>query len=89
MKSIATTVAACALALSAAGARAHGDVKCTPATPKAEWRSHADLAKKLTDEGWVIRQMKTTSTCYEVYAKDPKGKRIEAFFHPKTFERVE
>ncbi len=51
--------------------------------------SHNDLYKKLTDEGWVIRQMKEATSCYEVYAKDPKGKRVEAFFHPKTFERVE
>jgi hypothetical protein len=76
------------LALSAGGAWAHGDVKC-PVHPKEEWRSHEELAKKLTQEGWVIRRMEKTATCYEVYAKDPQGKRIEAFFDPKTFERVD
>jgi hypothetical protein len=89
MKSIATLLAGCVLASSATAAWAHGDVTCEPKVPKAEWRSHNDLHKKLTDEGWVIRQMKQATTCYEVYAKDPKGKRVEAFFHPKTFERVE
>jgi hypothetical protein len=83
------TAAAAVLLLTTGLAWAHGDVKCDPPTPKAEWRPHSELAKKLTDEGWVIRQMKTTPSCYEVYAKTPDGKRVEAFFHPKTFERVE
>ena len=76
-----------ALALAGPSAMAHGDVK-RPVVPKAEWRPHAELEKKLAAEGWVIRRIVATDTCYEVYAKDPNGKRIEAFFHPKTLERV-
>ena len=76
------------LLLATGAAFAHGDVKC-PAYPKAEWRPHTELADKLTKEGWVIRRMEKTDTCYEVYAKTPEGKRVEAFFDPKTFERVE
>lgn len=68
--------------------QAHGDVKCAP-VPKAEWRPHTELERKLTADGWVVRRMVATDSCYEVYAKDPQGKRIEAFFHPKTFERVD
>ena len=26
----------------------------------------------------------STDSCYEVYAKTPDGKRVEAFFDPKT-----
>ena len=76
------------LAFAAGIASAHGDVKC-PAHPKSEWKPHTELEKKLTREGWVVRRMEVTPTCYEVYAKDPQGKRIEAFFDPVTFERVE
>ena len=76
------------LALAAGTASAHGDVKCTT-KPKSEWKSHAELAEKLKKEGWVIRRMEVTNSCYEVYAKDPKGKRVEAFFDPVTFARVE
>ncbi|WP_228895756.1 PepSY domain-containing protein [Pseudoduganella aquatica] len=76
------------LALATSGAWAHGDVKCTKA-PKTEWKSHEELAQKLTKEGWQIRRMEATTSCYEVYAKDPKGKRVEAFFDPVTFARVE
>ena len=76
------------MALAAGSAQAHGDIKC-PAHPKAEWKPHAELQQKLKKEGWVIRRVEKTATCYEVYAKDPQGKRIEAFFDPVTFERVE
>jgi hypothetical protein len=76
------------LALSAGAASAHGDVKCTT-KPKSEWKPHEELAQKLTKEGWQIRRMEATNSCYEVYAKDPKGKRVEAFFDPVTFARVE
>jgi hypothetical protein len=89
MKSIVAPLAGGLLVLSSSAALAHGDVTCAPKVPRGEWRSHEDLYRKLTADGWVIRQMKETPTCYEVYAKDPKGKRVEVFFHPKTFERVE
>jgi hypothetical protein len=89
MKAIVILLAGAVLTAAASSARAHGDVTCEPKVPRTEWRSHLDLQKKLTDEGWVIRRMIQATTCYEVYAKDPKGKRVEAFFHPKTFERVE
>ena len=89
MKSFLKLLVGAAVMLPSATVLAHGDVRCDPKVPRAEWRSHNDLHRKLTEEGWVIRQMKEATTCYEVYAKDPKGKRVEAFFHPKTFERVE
>jgi hypothetical protein len=81
-------ILALVLSFAASSAFAHGDVKCTT-RPKSEWKPHAELEKKLTAEGWVIRRMEATKSCYEVYAKDPQGKRIEAFFDPVTFTRVE
>ena len=85
MKRILVTLA---FALGAGAALAHGNVQC-PVHPKSEWRPHTELEQKLTKEGWVVRRMEKTDTCYEVYAKTPDGKRVEAFFDPKTFERVE
>lgn len=76
------------LALAAGSAFAHGDVRC-PKSPKAEWRPHTELQEKLVKQGWAVRRMEKTDTCYEVYGKDPQGKRVEAFFDPKTLERVE
>ncbi|WP_404301531.1 PepSY domain-containing protein [Alicycliphilus denitrificans] len=85
---IITRIAALALAASAGAAFAHGKVQCKE-YPKAEWRPHTELEQKLVKEGWTIRRMEKTETCYEVYAKTPDGKRVEAFFDPKTLERVE
>jgi hypothetical protein len=76
------------LAMAAGAASAHGDVKCTT-RPQSEWKSHDELYQKLVKEGWQVRRMEKTPSCYEVYAKDPQGKRVEAFFDPVTFARVE
>ena len=76
------------LSVVAGSAWAHGNVKCTQ-RPQSEWKPHEELAQKLQKEGWQIRRMEKTTSCYEVYAKDPQGKRIEAFFDPVTFDRVE
>ena len=71
-----------------AGAQAHGSIKCEP-VPKAEMKPQADLQKDLTDQGWRVRKVKDYRGCYEVYGFDDKGAKVEAFFDPKTFERVE
>lgn len=81
------TAAALTLASTAAMAQ-HGSISCTPDTPKAEWRGQMELQKTLEGRGWKVRQVKTYNNCYEVYAFDEKGVRVEVFFHPKTFEKV-
>jgi len=41
------------------------------------------------DEGlWRVRQVKNFNGCYEVYGFDASGRRVEAFFHPKTFAKI-
>lgn len=67
---------------------AHETVQC-PYHPKEEWRPHTELEAQLLAEGWSIRRVEITSTCYEVYGKSPDGKRVAVFFDPKTFEQVE
>lgn len=56
--------------------------------PKAGWKPEAELQKKLIAQGWQIRRIKEDGGCYEVYAIDGAGKRIEAYFHPLTFDVV-
>lgn len=70
----------------ASSAYAHGDIKCD--VPKEEWKKQMELQKKLTDEGWKVRQVKVDNGCYEVYGFDEKGKRVEIYFNPKTFDKV-
>lgn len=85
--SIPSIVSAALLSLVACGgAQAHGDFKCTE--PRAEWKPQMELQRKLTAEGWKVRQVKVDNGCYEVYGFDSTGKRIEIYFNPKTFEKV-
>ncbi|MDH6595093.1 hypothetical protein M2165_004982 [Variovorax sp. TBS-050B] len=83
-------VAAAAMLGSAAASAQYVDhdaVKCAP-VPKEEMRPQMELQRKLTSEGWKVRQVKTFNGCYEVYGFDEKGQRTEAFFDPKTFQKV-
>ena len=45
-----------------------------------------ELKADLTAKGWTISNVKTEDGCYEVYGKDEKGKKVEIFFDPATFE---
>lgn len=80
-------IASLVLALTASTAFAHGNVSC-PAVPKEEKKPQMELQKKLEAEGWKVRKVQNYKECYEVYGFDAQGKKAEAFFNPKTFERV-
>jgi hypothetical protein len=67
-------------------AAAHGNIACE--VPRAERRPMVELQKQLKKQGWTVRKLQMMNGCYEVYGYDPNGNRIEAFFHPKTFERL-
>jgi len=56
--------------------------------PQESWQPQAALEKQLTDKGWQIRRIKIDGGCYEVYAIDEKGQKVEAYFHPKTLAPV-
>jgi hypothetical protein len=56
------------------------------AGPKAEWKEQAALEKKLVASGWQVRRIKVDGQCYEVYGFDAAGKRVEAYFDPRTLE---
>ena len=85
MKRSTTILFAMALLISGS-VYAHGDVAC--AEPKAEWRPSVQLQKQLKESGWSVRKIKASNGCYEVYGFDENKKRVEAFFNPRTFERV-
>jgi hypothetical protein len=56
--------------------------------PRETWQSQEKLEKMLVERGWKIRRVKEDGGCYEVYAFDEKGERVEAYFHPKTLTLV-
>jgi hypothetical protein len=84
--SVALLVAA-ALAATAQVASATGLATCDSGSPDT-WQSQDKLAATLKEKGWQIRNIKVDGGCYEVYAIDEKGEKIEAYFHPVTFERI-
>ncbi len=88
MKHLKTITLAGALALAfAAQAGATGLATCDSG-PKEGWQPSETLVKQLEAKGWKVRRVKVDGGCYEVYAVDDKGKRVEAYFHPKTLEPV-
>lgn len=73
-------------ALLGAGAALAGDDKCR--VSEAEWQSKEALRAKLEGEGWTVNRVKVDDGCYEVYGLTDEGKRMEAYFDPKTFDLV-
>ena len=83
------TLLATAVALTIIGAGmaiASDDDRCN--APMAEWQPVAVLQQKLEADGWQVRRIKTDDGCYEADAIDDKGRRVEAYFDPKTFDMV-
>ena len=86
MRSKLTQTAALVLACLPALAMAHGNYSCKE--PTAQWQHRDALEDKLKSEGWKVTRIKIDKGCYEVYGFDDKGKRAEAYFNPRTFEKL-
>ncbi|HZG09638.1 MAG TPA: PepSY domain-containing protein [Allosphingosinicella sp.] len=77
----------CAAALTlSVPASATGKMTCD--APQAKWKSIPALEARLKKQGWQVRKSKVDGGCYEVYGTDPKGNRVEAYFHPVTLEKL-
>jgi len=87
MKLAATAGLGCLVLLLAGPSHATGLATCDSG-PRESWQPQEKLEKLLTGKGWKIRRVKEDGGCYEVYAFDEKGERVEAYFHPKTLELV-
>ena len=88
MKAIVRAALTSALVLLAvSSAHATGLATCDSG-PKEGWQPQAVLEKKLVDEKWQVRRIKVDGGCYEVYATNDKGQRVEAYFHPVTLAPV-
>jgi hypothetical protein len=81
------TALAFAAALSSLPAAATGLATCDSG-PKSGWQAVEALEKLLKEKGWTIRRIKEDGGCYEVYALNEKGERVEAYFHPVTLAPV-
>lgn len=52
------------------------------------WMSKEDIKVKATEMGYDIRRIKVDDGCFEAYATDRQGKKVEVYFHPVTAEIV-
>ena len=73
--------------LACSSAQATGLATCESG-PKDKWQPQDKLEKMLSEKGWKIRRIKEDGGCYEVYALNDKGERVEAYFHPLTLAPV-
>ena len=81
-----TIGAALSIGLSAAPAAATGKMTCD--APQKQWKKISALEASLKKQGWQVRKSKVDGGCYEVYGTDPKGNRVEAYFHPVSFKKL-
>lgn len=88
MKPVFLTTVVAVVALSIPGiALATGLATCDSG-PEHTWQSREELERRLVAQGWEVRQIKVDGGCYEVYALDAEGNRVEAYFHPETLDPV-
>lgn len=80
------TLILAAMLSAAAAAPVLASEKCS--VPEAEWQPQTALEAKLKAAGWDVRSVKVEDGCYEAYAMDADGNRVEAYFNPQTLERV-
>ena len=79
--SLAALVAVIATPVMAAGAT------CSKA-PASKFQPTKTLRAQLTREGMNVRRIKTERGCYEVYAVDKAGKKVNLAFNAETLKRV-
>jgi hypothetical protein len=82
-----TFIALAAPFLLAGAAQATGLATCDSG-PKTGWQAAAKLEQTLKAKGWTVRKIKEDGGCYEAYALDEKGQKLEVYFHPVTLEPV-
>ena len=87
LKSVVVSALLFATVLAVPVAEATGLATCDSGDP-AGWQKPEALQSQLEDKGWKVNRIKEDGGCYEVYAIDGDGERVEAYFHPVTLEPV-
>jgi hypothetical protein len=80
---LAAVVSACALTPVLAA-----DSSCSSA-PKSKWQPQAKLETLLTQQGLKVVRVKVENGCYEVYAVDGGGKRVNVAYNAETLQKVD
>jgi hypothetical protein len=56
--------------------------------PAAKFKPKATLEEQLKGEGLTVRQIKVEGGCYEVYAVDKAGKKVNSAYNAETLEKL-
>jgi hypothetical protein len=57
--------------------------------PKSQWQPQSKLETMLKKEGLKVVQVKVENGCYEVYATDTGGKRVNLAFNAETLQKLD
>lgn len=57
--------------------------------PADKAQSKDALQAQLEKDGWTVRQIKDQKGCYEAYAVNAAGKRMENLFDPETLKMLD
>jgi hypothetical protein len=64
------------------------DSSCSSAA-KSQWQPQSKLETMLKDQGLKVLQVKVENGCYEVYATDTGGKRVNLAFNAETLQKAD
>jgi hypothetical protein len=56
--------------------------------PKASWQPQSKLETQLQADGLKVVQVKVENGCYEVYATDKTGKRMNIAYNAETLQKL-
>ncbi len=71
-----------------AGTSMAATVACST-SPAAKFKPQAELIAMLKTKGITVSKIKVEGGCYETYAKDEKGKKVNAAYNAETFEMLD
>jgi len=57
--------------------------------PQSQFQPQSKLETMLQSDGLTVKQIKTESGCYEVYATDKGGNRVNVAYNAETLQKVE
>jgi hypothetical protein len=56
--------------------------------PQSQFQPQSKLETMLQSDGLTVKQIKTESGCYEVYATDKSGNRVNVAYNAETLQKV-
>lgn len=82
------TALAASMAFGASVANASDDYDDCSKAPRSEWRTQDDAKAAAKAQGYKVSRVKVDDGCYELYARDRSGKRLELYVDPVTLKIV-